>query len=262
MSLRIGGYAAIVGGLLWLSSSPATPSTTAPSRARRSSACVIVVATVHDPRRPGRPQRVPVAPPSRAGLGRVRHPGHRGRRRAAGDGAHAIVGGDSDAEVIGGLAAWAISTLGVLTLLVGSALFALATWRARSLSRGAAALLGVGALLVLPALMGVTRWAHRARDRVRPARRRDPGVSGRLGRSRHQRPARRSHVPRRKPGSVRVSRAVRALLAPHARPRALETMTASRPGIPTALNPCARAWWACSAGSACSSPSSWRSRPR
>jgi hypothetical protein len=64
--------------------------------------------------------------------------------------------GDSDRVIIGGLSGWAISTLGVLGLLLGSGLFALATWRARSLSRGAAALLGVGAIVVVPGLVGLS----------------------------------------------------------------------------------------------------------
>ena len=220
MSLRIGGYAAIVSGLLWLYILVANAINNGAESGAPFIGLVIVVATAttlaalvglsaFQSRRHPVLVWVAFAIPAIGAvvglLGMVA----------------AIVGGNSDAEVIGGLSAWAISTLGVMTLLVGSALFALATWRAQTLSRGAAALLGAGALLVLPALDGRDRWAHRARDRVRPAGRRDPGVSGRLGRSRHQRPARRSHVPRRKPGSVRVSRAVRALLAPHARPRAL-----------------------------------------
>jgi hypothetical protein len=64
--------------------------------------------------------------------------------------------GDSDRVIVGGMSGWWIATLGVLALLVGSGLFALATWRARSLSRGAAALLAVGAITVVPALAGVS----------------------------------------------------------------------------------------------------------
>ena len=67
-----------------------------------------------------------------------------------------IVVGGTDTPIIGGLSAWAISTVGVLALIVGSALFAVATWLTRSLSRGASALLGVGALLVIPAIGGLT----------------------------------------------------------------------------------------------------------
>jgi hypothetical protein len=41
-------------------------------------------------------------------------------------------------------------------MLVGSSLFAVATWRARSLSRTASGLLAVGALLVVLALFGAS----------------------------------------------------------------------------------------------------------
>ncbi len=66
------------------------------------------------------------------------------------------VTGDSDRAIIGGLSGWAITTLGVVGLLAGSALFALATWRARSLSRGASALLGIGAVVVVFGLTGLS----------------------------------------------------------------------------------------------------------
>ncbi|MBF8290258.1 MAG: hypothetical protein HW391_1226 [Chloroflexi bacterium] len=64
--------------------------------------------------------------------------------------------GDSARAIIGGLSGWAISTLGVTGLVIGSGLFALATLRARVLSRGAAALLGVGSIVVVLGLAGVT----------------------------------------------------------------------------------------------------------
>jgi len=64
--------------------------------------------------------------------------------------------GDSDREVIAGFSGWAISTIGVMGLLLGSGLFALATWRTRSLSRAAAALLAIGAIVVVPSLAGVS----------------------------------------------------------------------------------------------------------
>jgi hypothetical protein len=64
--------------------------------------------------------------------------------------------GESEAPIIRGADGWVIMSFGVLTLLLGSGLFAIATWSARSLSRRAAALLGFGALLVLPAIGGVT----------------------------------------------------------------------------------------------------------
>lgn len=63
--------------------------------------------------------------------------------------------GDSDRAIIGGLSGWAISTLGVFGLVLGSGLFALATLRAQSLSRAAAALLGAGAIVVVLGLAGI-----------------------------------------------------------------------------------------------------------
>jgi hypothetical protein len=65
------------------------------------------------------------------------------------------VSDDTDAVVIGGIGAWMVMSVGVLTLFVGSALFAIATWLARSLSRRAAAVLGVGSVMVIPALTGL-----------------------------------------------------------------------------------------------------------
>jgi len=67
-----------------------------------------------------------------------------------------VVAGDSDATFIGGLSAWGLSTIGVTALVLGSALFAIATWLSGSLSRSASALLLVGASLVIPALSGLT----------------------------------------------------------------------------------------------------------
>jgi hypothetical protein len=155
MSLRIGGYAAIVSGLLWLYILAANAINNGAESGAPFIGLVLVVATVttlaalvglsaFQSRRHPVLVWVAFAIPAFGAvvglLGMVA----------------AVVGGNTDAEVIGGLSAWAISTLGLFTLLVGSALFALATWRAHALSRGAAALLGTGALLVLPALMGVT----------------------------------------------------------------------------------------------------------
>ena len=67
-----------------------------------------------------------------------------------------VVAGDTDSTVVGGLSAWAISTIGVTALVLGSALFAIATWLSGSLSRAASAMLFVGALLFVPAIGGVT----------------------------------------------------------------------------------------------------------
>jgi hypothetical protein len=64
------------------------------------------------------------------------------------------VNGSTEREIIGGLSGWAVASLGFLALVVGSGLFALATWRARSLSRTASVLLMVGSLSVLIGLAG------------------------------------------------------------------------------------------------------------
>ena len=48
-----------------------------------------------------------------------------------------------------------IGSIGLITMVVGSVLFAIATWRTSSLSRPASGLLAVGAVLVVVALLGV-----------------------------------------------------------------------------------------------------------
>ncbi len=154
MSLRIGGYAAIVGGLLWLFVLAGNAINDGAESGAAVLGLVVVVATI----------ATLVALVGLSAFQARRHPVLIWAAFAI-PAIGAVVGllgavsvmvvSDTDAEIIGGLSAWAISTLGLLTLLLGSALFALATWRARSLSRGAAALLGIGALLVVPALAGV-----------------------------------------------------------------------------------------------------------
>jgi hypothetical protein len=67
-----------------------------------------------------------------------------------------VLTGDSDAVLIGGISPWMLGSLGFFTIVLGSVLFAVATWRARSLSRAASALLGLGAVLVVFALLGVS----------------------------------------------------------------------------------------------------------
>lgn len=154
MSLRVGGYAAIVGGLLWLFVLAGNAINDGAESGSAVLGLAVVLATI----------ATLVALVGLSAFQARRHPvlvwaafaipaigavvGLLGAVSVA-------VARDTDGEIIGGLSAWGISTLGLLTLLLGSALFALATWRARSLSRGAAALLGFGALLVVPALAGV-----------------------------------------------------------------------------------------------------------
>jgi hypothetical protein len=67
-----------------------------------------------------------------------------------------VVTGDSDATLIGGISPWMVGSIGLLTMVAGSSLFAVATWRTRSLSRTASGLLAAGALLVVLALLGAS----------------------------------------------------------------------------------------------------------
>jgi hypothetical protein len=155
MTLRIGGYAAIVGGVLWL----LVLAGNAINNGAESGATIIGLAAV---------AATIVTLIALIGLSAFqsrRHPALVWSAFAvpAAGAVIALFGvalmhatGDSDAVIVGGLGIWEVETFGLLTLLVGSGLFALATLRTRSLSRGAAVLLGAGALLVVPALAGVT----------------------------------------------------------------------------------------------------------
>jgi hypothetical protein len=49
-----------------------------------------------------------------------------------------------------------IGSIGLLTMVIGSSLFAIATWWTRALSRRASGLLAIGAALVVPALFGAS----------------------------------------------------------------------------------------------------------
>ncbi len=60
-----------------------------------------------------------------------------------------------DLPFIGSWSGWSIWTIGVLALIVGSALFAFATVRARALSRPAAIALAISSFVVIPVLLGV-----------------------------------------------------------------------------------------------------------
>ena len=60
-----------------------------------------------------------------------------------------------DLPFIGTWSGWSIWAIGVLALIVGSALFGIATVRARALSRPAAATLAISSIVVIPILLGV-----------------------------------------------------------------------------------------------------------
>jgi hypothetical protein len=61
-----------------------------------------------------------------------------------------------DRPYLGAPSSWHVWVLGVLAMLVGSGLFAIATWRVDALPRTGAVVLGVGAVTVIPVLAGVT----------------------------------------------------------------------------------------------------------
>lgn len=62
---------------------------------------------------------------------------------------------NGDERFVGDASAWMVWSIGLVTMVAGSALFGIATWRARYLSRSAAALLGVGAIFVIPMIGGL-----------------------------------------------------------------------------------------------------------
>jgi hypothetical protein len=154
MSLRIGGYAAILGGFLWLIVLAANAINNGAESGVPWIGPVIVTAVVVTlvalvGLSAFQARQYPVltwaafAIPALGGVVSLL-------------GVVAIaVGGEGDPAVFAGLGGWAISMLGLLALLVGSGLFALATWRTRSLSRGASALLMAGTIATVLSLGGV-----------------------------------------------------------------------------------------------------------
>lgn len=155
MSLRIGGYAAVVGGLLWLYVLAANAIYDDALAGAPMVGLAIMAATV----------ATLVALVGLSAFQSRRHPALTWSAFAI-PAVGALVGllaavamavaGDTDARIVGGLSLWLLATLGLFALLLGSALFAVATWLTKSLSRAASALLGVGALLLIPALVGAS----------------------------------------------------------------------------------------------------------
>lgn len=158
MSLRIGGYAAIVGGVLWLLALAGNAINDGGESFSPWLGYAIVGATV-------------MTLVALIGLSAFQARSHPALTWAAFaiPGIGAVIGlvgfaaivvtGDSDAILIGGgvtVSPWLIGSIGLLTMVAGSALFAVATWRARSLSRTASGLLAVGAVLVVLALFGAS----------------------------------------------------------------------------------------------------------
>jgi hypothetical protein len=154
MSLRVGGYAAVIGGILWLlvlagnaisnGGDPFGPwlglSIVAATLA--TLIALIGLSAFQARRHPLLTWAAFAIPAFGAVVGLI--------------GYLAIVAtGDSDANLIGGISPWMIGSIGILTLFLGSSLFAVATWRTRTLSRAGSALLGFSAILVILALIGV-----------------------------------------------------------------------------------------------------------
>lgn len=152
MSLRIGGYAAIGGGVLWLLGLVSgSASETAPGFEALTLIAVVLgtalllVALVGlsafqartYPRLTWAAFAIPAigALASLAGLG--------------------LTAGLGDRPIIGEYSAWYVWLVGTLALIVGSGLFGLATWRTRTLSRRGAALLGIGSLAIVPVLLNL-----------------------------------------------------------------------------------------------------------
>jgi hypothetical protein len=154
MSLRVGGYAAIVGGVLWLLALAGNAINDGRENGVPFLGYAIVGATIatlvaliglsafQARRNPVLIWAAFAIPALGAVVGLFGY-------------AAVIVGGDSDSILPGGVSSWFVASMGVLAMLAGSALFALATWRTHTLSRAGSALLGLGAVLVFIVLVGV-----------------------------------------------------------------------------------------------------------
>jgi len=155
MTLRIGGYAAIVGGVLWFLSLAGNAINNGSESAVPFLGYAVVGATV-------------MTLVALIGLSAFQARSHPVLTWAgfAIPAMGAVIGllgyvaivvtGDSDATLIGGISPWILGSIGLITLVLGSSLFAVATWRTRSLSRTASGLLAVGAVLVALALFGAS----------------------------------------------------------------------------------------------------------
>jgi hypothetical protein len=164
MSLRIGGFAALFGGLLWfigLAGSSAT-------EADALFSALAVIATIS----------LVIAMAGLSAFQARRYP----RLTWAAFGLPAVGAVISligmygmftigDAAFVGSVSPWEIWLAGTLLMVVGSGLFALATWQAESLSRPAAALLGgaaIATLLLMPTLMGTMNFLPEAVAAIAP----------------------------------------------------------------------------------------------
>lgn len=152
MSLRIGGYAAIVAGILWLIALVANVINNGGEGAPWMF-FVIVIATI----------LTLIALTGLSAFQARRYPALTWAAFAvpAVSAVVALVGsaglaatGDSDHSLVAGFSSWAVMSIGLVGLFIGSGLFALVTWRVRTLSRVAAAALGFGAITMIAGLTG------------------------------------------------------------------------------------------------------------
>jgi hypothetical protein len=145
MSLRVGGSAAIGGGLLWFIGLAAASLDTTEDGAGFWVALLIagtalllvalVVLSAFQARRYPRAVWAAFLLPAAGSVVSI-----------VGMLAMALVG---DRPFVGDFTPWYVWMLGLIAMLIGSALFALVTWLTRSLSRVAAVILAVGSLLTL-----------------------------------------------------------------------------------------------------------------
>jgi len=149
MSLRIGGYAAIVGGILWFVGLAAASALKEAGSvfilALAAGSAALLVALVglssFQARRYPRLVWASFVVPAVGAVASV----------------VGVLGmiAFGDGRFIGGWSAWAVWAFGTVTLIVGSALFGIATWRTHTLSRPAAGALAAASLVVVPVIFGL-----------------------------------------------------------------------------------------------------------
>ena len=155
MSQRIGGYAAIVAGILWFIAGGWNAINNGADAGGPWIFFVIVIATV----------LTLVALTGLSAFQARRYPALTWAAFAV-PAVSAVValvgfaafaaGGDSDRPLVAGVGAWGIMMIGLTGLFIGSGLFALVTWRVRTLSRAAAAVLGFGAITMIAGFTGLS----------------------------------------------------------------------------------------------------------
>lgn len=149
MSSRIGGWAAIVGGIVWLlvfylSVALSEAGTVGPALLMVGTVLLLValvgLSAFQAHRHPRLVWAAFIVPAVGALVSIVGVIGM------------ALMG---DRPYLGAPSSWHVWVVGVLGMLLGSGLFAIATWRVDTLPRTGAVILGVGAVTVIPVLAGV-----------------------------------------------------------------------------------------------------------